>query len=721
MDDFEIHECDLFEHEPYTVDCLALDERQGVLAVARHSDLETERRNGVIEFWNVIGTPIFYVRSTFLGNKTAESLLWKGDILFATHLDGSITSHCFHTSEYFTSRLTPSPLWCLASITGSAFCAGSDSGTVLILSVEDNDHVALNKTISIGFGTHVMSLACNGDIIAAGTMDEISLISVPKQRIEHRIKLPRTEKRKPTVVWCLCFIGDYLVSGDSRGYVSFWSASNGAFSHCLQTHQSDILSITAVNESLYAAGVDPTIARLGLNQVYIFTCHLTGKKEWGSYSKVMKVLIERKEEKVLYFDCNRRLDKHIRKLCIGYTFNGKTFILNISTLKINQERTAYRVEHRRTIHTNDVRALVASQHTTALYSGGADYYFCVSNRLKHADALKNITCNIAAGANLFSYQYDDRIVIWEAGKPSTGTSKKGIHCLANSPIKLAQLRSHRGEFIRSSALNHEGSLLAVSTICTTTLYKLDLHSSKEPSISVLKRMDICGTELLFTSTFLFIASGCLRISSLSIGDSVSEYPDLITERDNAGEVIRLHSNMTETFLILLTARNELFTLEIRKKTLRKLEIPGTNIFIDSQFINFASLYILCADRKHTIIEYNIDTNILSDNTISTEALCMLPDELVLQMNCNSSDGVVLGGSRGSFRIIALINGKRVLLYGPEACALKKTEEDDGVCLMRRDRCIQACWLSDRKLLFTTPIMLAEPSQTAFRLKRYGLN
>lgn len=38
MDGFEIHESDLFEHEPYTVDCLELDERQGILAVARHSD-----------------------------------------------------------------------------------------------------------------------------------------------------------------------------------------------------------------------------------------------------------------------------------------------------------------------------------------------------------------------------------------------------------------------------------------------------------------------------------------------------------------------------------------------------------------------------------------------------------------------------------------------------------------------------------------------------------
>uniref|UniRef100_A0A0R3RPE2 WD_REPEATS_REGION domain-containing protein n=1 Tax=Elaeophora elaphi TaxID=1147741 RepID=A0A0R3RPE2_9BILA len=651
MDDFEIHECDLFEHEPYTVDCLELNERYGILAVARHSDFRDKKRDGVIEFWNVISTPMFFVRGTFLRNKTAESLLWKGDVLLAAHLDGSITGHRLHTSEYFTARLTPTPLWCLSAITGSAFCAGSDSGAVLILSLEENDRIALIKTVSIGFGTHVMSLACNSNVIAAGAMDEISLISVSKQRIEHRMKLPRIEKRKPTVVWCLRFVGDLLVSGDSRGYLTFWNASNGAFSHCLQTHQSDILSITAVNESLYAAGVDPTIARLGLNQ----------------------------------------------------------------------ERTAYRVEHRRTVHSNDVRALVASKHMTTLYSGGADYFFCSSNRFRHVDALKNITCNVAVDANLFSYQYDDRIVIWKTGKPSTVASKKGICCLTNGPVKLAELRSHCGEFIISSALNREGSLLAVSTVCTTTLYKLDLTSSKEPSISVLRRVDICATRLLLTSTSLFIASECLRISSLSVGDCMPEFPDVIAERGNAGEVVRLHSNVTETLLVLLTARNEIFILQICKKMLRKLEIPGTNVFIDVQFINFASLYILCADRKRTLMEYNTNTNILSSSTISTEALYMLPDELVLQMDCNSSNGVVLSGSRGSFRIITLVSGKRVLLYGPEACALKKAEGDCGVCLMRRDRCIQACWLSTRKLLFTTPIMLAEPSQTAFRLKRYGLN
>lgn len=48
---------------------------------------------------------MFHVRSTFLGNKTAESLLWKGSILLAAHLDGSITGHRLHTSEYFVSPI----------------------------------------------------------------------------------------------------------------------------------------------------------------------------------------------------------------------------------------------------------------------------------------------------------------------------------------------------------------------------------------------------------------------------------------------------------------------------------------------------------------------------------------------------------------------------------------------------------------------------------------
>ncbi|VDN19727.1 unnamed protein product [Gongylonema pulchrum] len=317
-----------------------------------------ERRDCVIEFWNTIGSPVFHIRTTALGSKSAESLLWAGDLLLASHLDGSITGHRLHTSEYWTSQLCPSPLWCLASISASAFCAGSDSGAVLLFALQD-DWIASTKTISTGFDAHIMSLACNGTTIAAGTMDEIMLINVQKQRIEHTLKLPRVEKRKPTIVWCLCFIGDLLASGDSRGYITFWNPSDGAFSHA------DVLSMAVADETLYAAGVDPTIARLAPNQ----------------------------------------------------------------------DRTAYRVEHRRTVHGNDVRALVASKHRPVLYSGGADYYFCSSSRLKHSNGLKNIVCNVAPDADLFSYQYTNRIVIWRTGiaAEDIASPRKGIYSLKCGP------------------------------------------------------------------------------------------------------------------------------------------------------------------------------------------------------------------------------------------------------------------------------------------------
>lgn len=61
-----------------------------------------------------------------------------------------------------------------------------------------------------------MSVASNGKIVAAGTMDQISLINLKKGRIDHTLKLPRSEKRKPTIVWSLYFLCVILYSVTSK-------------------------------------------------------------------------------------------------------------------------------------------------------------------------------------------------------------------------------------------------------------------------------------------------------------------------------------------------------------------------------------------------------------------------------------------------------------------------------------------------------------------------
>lgn len=72
----------------------------------------------------------------------------------------------------------------------------------------------------------------------------------------------RSESNKPTIVWCLEITGDFtIISGDSRGKLTFWDGKVGAQIESYQSHRSDILTIclSESENSLYCAGVDPNI------------------------------------------------------------------------------------------------------------------------------------------------------------------------------------------------------------------------------------------------------------------------------------------------------------------------------------------------------------------------------------------------------------------------------------------------------------------------------
>lgn len=72
----------------------------------------------------------------------------------------------------------------------------------------------------------------------------------------------RAEQKKETIIWCLEITDDLtIVSGDSRGRLTFWDGKLGEQIESLQTHKADILSICLSEDqnSLYCAGVDPVI------------------------------------------------------------------------------------------------------------------------------------------------------------------------------------------------------------------------------------------------------------------------------------------------------------------------------------------------------------------------------------------------------------------------------------------------------------------------------
>lgn len=72
----------------------------------------------------------------------------------------------------------------------------------------------------------------------------------------------RAKNKAETVVWCLAVLDDLtIISGDSRGKLSFWDGKVGALVESYQSHKADILSLVVSDDrkTFYCAGVDPNI------------------------------------------------------------------------------------------------------------------------------------------------------------------------------------------------------------------------------------------------------------------------------------------------------------------------------------------------------------------------------------------------------------------------------------------------------------------------------
>lgn len=97
----------------------------------------------------------------------------------------------------------------------------------------------------------------------------------------------RSESNKPTIVWCLEVTSDFtIISGDSRGKLTFWDGKIGSQIESYQSHKADILALclSQSESSLYCAGVDPNI----INYEKI---SIKGRKYFLSFDKYLFLII----------------------------------------------------------------------------------------------------------------------------------------------------------------------------------------------------------------------------------------------------------------------------------------------------------------------------------------------------------------------------------------------------------------------------------------------
>ena len=95
-----------------------------------------------------------------------------------------------------------------------------------------------------------------------GSSDTLRLWDFESGHPLQRMSTGRLEKNHETTVWSVLMLNDFtVVSGDSRGKVSFWKSKNGTLIDSYQSHKADVLTV-ACNEDqniVYASGVDPSI------------------------------------------------------------------------------------------------------------------------------------------------------------------------------------------------------------------------------------------------------------------------------------------------------------------------------------------------------------------------------------------------------------------------------------------------------------------------------
>ncbi|KAH1008023.1 hypothetical protein HUJ04_005177 [Dendroctonus ponderosae] len=244
-----------YKPDPKAICVMALNCSDGKLALAR-SDAS-------IEIWNLNHTPFMEKSFTSnLDNYSVEGLTWCSRRLFSTGHHGWLVE-----LDLFT--LTMKDKW---SITGEAgtcldsrnsqIVVGTEQGYLNIFQVTGTD-TQFEKFLDKQEGRIVcVKFNPTGEFVVAGSLNAIRIWSVKTGHALHKMVLSRAEANKNTIVWCLEVLSDFtIVSGDSRGVVTFWDGKLGAQLESYHSQNSDIRAI-CINEnedSLYCSGINQLI------------------------------------------------------------------------------------------------------------------------------------------------------------------------------------------------------------------------------------------------------------------------------------------------------------------------------------------------------------------------------------------------------------------------------------------------------------------------------
>ncbi|GLV34548.1 lethal (3) 72Dn [Carabus blaptoides fortunei] len=553
----KVHNVKFYKIHPTGINCMAYETKRKKLAISR-SDAS-------IEVWNLSNTP--FVERTIANHPSAsiEALCWYEQRLFSTGLQGTLIEYNLRNlCPKSTIPITGGVGWCMdVHCQTSRLVIGTEQGYINVYTVT-NDSVDYDKILDKQEGRILcLKFDTTGEFIASGSVDTVRVWNIRSGHALHKMNISRSTDTMETVIWCIEVTDNFtIISGDSRGFITFWDGKTGAQVESYQSHCAAVLSVCLSKDknTVYCSGVDPIIM---------------------SYERV---LIKGKSDKWV---------KSIQRKIHDHDVRSLVFAEN-------------------KLYSAGVDGYLACS------------YYPPKTLVKYPPLLQNPCVYVCHARRWVLLRYRTALEVWQLGTDANEDTTEGVLKLETEPRKLLELQTAAEEVTICAAIANSGRWLVYSTRDKLRLFKFtcDTESTVSnsaddgtPGVATLTALnnlpDDCTSCVRAEFTpdsrqlVLVMHNGDLQVLDVT-DDNITSSFVVSTSNYLTDTVAHLKVSTCGRYVVIADAQSNIVAFHLTRNncthhcTLPRYACPPTALGIHPKLCNLLVVY-----ADHKIIEYSL--------------------------------------------------------------------------------------------------------------------
>lgn len=362
------------------------------------------RSDAIIEIWNLCHSPHLEKTIPNVPNGSIEALCSYKNRLFSVGLTSELIEYDLRRlKQKYTVPITGGAGWCMdVHHDTKRIIVGTELGYLNLFLITD-EGVEYLKVFDKQDGRILcLKFYHTGKFVASGSIGTVRVWNVDTGHAVHRMNVARKHTNTETVVWALAITDDFtIISGDSRGIITFWDGILGSQIESYQSHIASVLTLCLSEDQkvIYCSGVDPVIA---------------------SYEKICI-----KEDTMKWVkSIQRRIHDHdVRSVLL---IDGK-------------------------LYSGGVDGYLSCSH------------YPPRTLARYPPLLQGPIVSVAKEKQIILLRYHTHLEIWQLGREYSDENALGFLQLEDEPKKLLLLQSKKEEYITCAAISNNANWIVYST------------------------------------------------------------------------------------------------------------------------------------------------------------------------------------------------------------------------------------------------------------------